>query len=935
MTIPATPREEKLADFIGKLSLYFCTEEFTDNRSSSAIVVYFSGILGFSPSGTTFERPKNYTSKISALVYCIRLCLLEATLPRFAHSSIGWKARPSSGNLKRLNRVRERFMCLSCQAPLGELLSLRSYGRAISRSDGPSFRVQWSDDSEKVKWDGGTLSMNRFRQLGHHAVQSATTLITRLMYGVRLTIRLDSIRDSISNVARGYSFVQDPVNGLAKAYLDLSASACLDPLDGLMKSERWNHSAVHRYLKEEADLLTQLMLVMYLRGGQAPRTTEFFSIECCNGPSTSRGIYVHAGAIVYVTRHAKARRLTNQEFQVARYLPPHESELLVQYLIYIRPFAEMLRRECYGYRTDRRLLFSSSEDPERPWNSTLLTKALKKLSVDVGAVPFGVQIYRQLSIAVTEKHIKQISRPFNRYDDRSANADIEVAFAWQSGHRPLQRGTTYGIDSAYPDSLQPALLRLYHWASKEWQSFLQIPNHASGTDAISGPFRANPSCRDRSLDSTITRNDNGNAEDAVTRSYQLSSRRGSPSQFSAPTSTSQDSSFEALESTFKFSDSSFPKKNRQARSNVVDLGFDSQSNDMPCASPSAQLSRDNNAAKRTFSHRDSLSEPQPQKVRKLGSLASAVAAFGKQRRNSRHTNRDKTLMEQILYHDDDDEDNVDTVSDRTEAIPDILDRSNSEHSDWSRGALFDFEKTKITRSKACEKSAEKQVASGNPRSNRSDYDSPELDKADSDKDCDSINSVVRQAESTQTSSNFRWPEQKNRLQECLVWWEQKCAYCVGKGWRDTRIEHKLRSCPNGGRQQCFKGVGEAVYLEGFLVQAGCHRCAVPKKLCAVWKQSNNQQWKRKKKQACQWGTVIYDTVIALFHSGMEQFYLDLYETILDESDADYAGLDHESIAAWLTRPKDREEQAESAEITRVFEEWTRIVRDDWNISASR
>jgi hypothetical protein len=85
-----------------------------------------------------------------------------------------------------------------------------------------------------------------------------------------------------------------------------------------------------------------------------------------------------------------------------------------------------------------------------------------------------VQIYRQLSIAITEKHIKRISKPFNRYDDKSRAANIDVAFSWQSGHRPLQRGATYGVDAAFPDSLQPALLRVYEWASREWHEFLMI-----------------------------------------------------------------------------------------------------------------------------------------------------------------------------------------------------------------------------------------------------------------------------------------------------------------------------------------------------------------------------------------------------------------------------------------------------------------------------
>ena len=87
-------------------------------------------------------------------------------------------------------------------------------------------------------------------------------------------------------------------------------------------------------------------------------------------------------------------------------------------------------------------------------------------------------------------------RPFNRCDDKSADADIEVAFAWQSGHRPNQRGTNYGIDAAYPDSLQPALLRVYQWASREWHCFLGL-DHSSGA-SNEPPQRKSTSCK-RSL----------------------------------------------------------------------------------------------------------------------------------------------------------------------------------------------------------------------------------------------------------------------------------------------------------------------------------------------------------------------------------------------------------------------------------------------------
>jgi len=76
------------------------------------------------------------------------------------------------------------------------------------------------------------------------------------------------------------------------------------------------------------------------------------------------------------------------------------------------------------------LLFISSESPNQPWKSDVLTKALKNLSQDVCDAAFDLQVYRQLSIAPREKHVKQISRLFNGYDDKSASVDIEVAFAW-------------------------------------------------------------------------------------------------------------------------------------------------------------------------------------------------------------------------------------------------------------------------------------------------------------------------------------------------------------------------------------------------------------------------------------------------------------------------------------------------------------------------
>jgi hypothetical protein len=225
--------------------------------------------------------------------------------------------------------------------------------------------------------------------------------------------------------------------------------------------------------------------MMDLHGGQAPRVTEFFSMLCWNGASSSRGLYLHGGSMLYITRHSKARKTTNQEFQVARYLPAKDSVALAIYLIYIRPLTDMIHRSCFGTNKDRKYLFSSVDDPDKHWKPSRLTAVLRKLTKEVASIEIGVQVYRQLSIAVTERHLAHISKPFNRFDDRTVDANVDVALAWQSGHRPMQRGTSYGIDAAYQDSLQPALLRVYRWTSDIWHRFLDETQDTNGNRAMS------------------------------------------------------------------------------------------------------------------------------------------------------------------------------------------------------------------------------------------------------------------------------------------------------------------------------------------------------------------------------------------------------------------------------------------------------------------
>ncbi|KAI8660040.1 Doublecortin domain-containing protein [Fusarium sp. Ph1] len=119
--------------------------------------------------------------------------------------------------------------------------------------------------------------------------------------------------------------------------------------------------------------------------------------------------------------------------------------------------------------------------------------------------------------------MRDVYQPFNRFDDRTANASHNVVFAWQSGHRPLQRGTTYGLDGAFPTKLQPQLLELYRWASSRWHEFLHLPSYLAHAPVAEDPFK-----RDIRL-SPLTRcregDEDGGGDTGVTTSMTASPTR--------------------------------------------------------------------------------------------------------------------------------------------------------------------------------------------------------------------------------------------------------------------------------------------------------------------------------------------------------------------------------------------------------------------------
>lgn len=142
--------------------------------------------------------------------------------------------------------------------------------------------------------------MDSFRCFGELFLDDAEYICRELMFDVLPCVDLSKVKDEISNTTLGFSFAQHPENHLSKAYLELSGRACTTRRKGLLREGRWNWKAIFLYLKEVELLLQAMAGIFYLFGGQVPRITELFGLECENSPASIRGLYVYSAQIVYL-----------------------------------------------------------------------------------------------------------------------------------------------------------------------------------------------------------------------------------------------------------------------------------------------------------------------------------------------------------------------------------------------------------------------------------------------------------------------------------------------------------------------------------------------------------------------------------------------------------------------------------------------------------
>ncbi|KAL4981349.1 hypothetical protein BDW68DRAFT_183589, partial [Aspergillus falconensis] len=418
----------QLLEMLFKLCMTLSLQETRDGQPQSTMLVYFSGILGMSHDGQYFLPARNSTSALSALIYIQRLLFLEHVLPYRAYPFLGRPSRPRTDQLTPLQAVRMQFMLPGSPTPLGELQRLRAFGKQQATLDPPAFFLHWSEDGNTVSLGNCRIRITAFRALPEYFIREGGMLVDTLLLGLQPAIRLETIHDSLTNPRPGYSFVSEPANGLRHCYFQLAQAAAGSAYPQLIHNGSWNIEAVHQYLQRHEQLLEYIAGILITTGGQMPRLKELVGIEYRNSPSTERALYVYHAEVVYLIRHSKSKQYTGREFNVARFLPASAGRILFLYLVYIRPFVELLGREhgSHGHAGSGNQLLFWSAALGRAWSTDRFHRLLTAATQKVWGQSVNPRQYRQLSIGITEKHVRGAHLPVDPTSDTGIGADPDA-----------------------------------------------------------------------------------------------------------------------------------------------------------------------------------------------------------------------------------------------------------------------------------------------------------------------------------------------------------------------------------------------------------------------------------------------------------------------------------------------------------------------------
>jgi hypothetical protein len=296
--------------------------------------------------------------------------------------------------------------------------------------------------------------------------------VNEMMLGWKPDIDVSAVRDDLTCRTAGWSFLQNPENKLADIWKTLLRRVETSSFRGkpFIKSRSWQPETCSAFLTAGLELNKAVFAASHLTASLPGRGTEITSIRYLNTKEALRNVFFYGGQMIIIISYNKARASNNYAFYIVRYLQPSLSLSFLKYLAIIRPVWEFLAKQLHVPRhSSGEFFFLDPHGKGKHLSSGQASIILKDLTQDL-ATPWTLSLYRQAALAIAKRYLRKLVEQTNFYHPSNATDPIRI-FAAGAGHHPRMLLTTYAIDRALPERLQPELLDMYYRLSTIWQEW--------------------------------------------------------------------------------------------------------------------------------------------------------------------------------------------------------------------------------------------------------------------------------------------------------------------------------------------------------------------------------------------------------------------------------------------------------------------------------
>lgn len=297
------------------------------------------------------------------------------------------------------------------------LVTMKGLAARCAEMETATERISWDPQSNfnTLTISGQIIHLSDLCKLVHDLQDSCQKQLKKILLGIAIPKELqkladdkDKLKDDVKSISAGYSFLVEGSNGLHK-FSDLllkkitNEHACLQP-DGTVTLKK---EALEKWFKLAQKFLSTLMTLIHISSGQPSRGEEMASYLVGNlGGIRARSFYWKNGTFMLVQHYAKTRSMANKDVAVARFLDKVTRNLLLAYLVMVRPVEATLLHQLDNTKNPSiyKLYFLVGHGEQ--FSGGDVCNYFRKVLQEHGMLGIGIREWRHVATAFMRHHCK-------------------------------------------------------------------------------------------------------------------------------------------------------------------------------------------------------------------------------------------------------------------------------------------------------------------------------------------------------------------------------------------------------------------------------------------------------------------------------------------------------------------------------------------------